>query len=379
MATVLHYMQTWLPLSEQFVHGVVTRTRHRAVVVARRPLENRAAFPHRPVYSLGRLLPGDGRAPSVAERRALTAALALVAARHRPRLVHHHHGYRLRDVEGIVRRLGLPLVVSLHGHDALAFARQWPGYFAGAFDDAAAVVVPSRFLAAAVAADLAVPADRIHVIPAGVDTTLFRPTPIPDTEPEALFVGRFVEKKGIDVLLASWPEVARHVPGARLRLLGFGPLEPPAPMPGVVVERADPGRRAEQVRDAIRRCQVVVTPSRTAPDGDAETLLLVNLEAQASGRPVVSTWHGGIPEYVEDGVTGILVPEGDPGALAGALVSVLSDRSLAARLGGAGPGLAARHDVGACAAAVDALYDGVLASAGGGRPPVGVRHGTGPE
>jgi glycosyltransferase involved in cell wall biosynthesis len=106
---------------------------------------------------------------------------------------------------------------------------------------------------------------------------------------------------------------------------------------------------------------VVTTPSRTGPDGDAESLLLVNLEAQASGRPVVTTRHGGIPEFVDEGSSALLVPEGDAGALADALVRVLADRDLATRMAGAGPAVAERFEVGACTARIDDLYGVLLA------------------
>ena len=114
------------------------------------------------------------------------------------------------------------------------------------------------------------------------------------------------------------------------------------------------------MRDAIRRVTVVVQPSRTGPDGDAESLLLVNLEGQASGRPVITTRHGGIPEFVDDS-TSLVVEEGDADALAAALVRVLTDRSLAERLGAAGPAWASQFDVRVCTARVDDLYEAVLA------------------
>jgi glycosyltransferase involved in cell wall biosynthesis len=85
--------------------------------------------------------------------------------------------------------------------------------------------------------------------------------------------------------------------------------------------------------------------------------LLVNLEAAASGRPVVSTRHGGIPEYVADGRTGLLVAEGDPDELGAAIVRVLRDTSLAASLAGAAAVHAGSYDVRPCAARVDDLYD----------------------
>jgi glycosyltransferase involved in cell wall biosynthesis len=361
-------MQDWLPLSEQFVHALVTGSRHPPVVFSRRTPQHRDVFPVARLYSAGRLLPPP-RPFGDTERRLLTAYLTAIAVRHGVRLVHHHHGYRVLDPLGLVVRRRLPWVVSLHGHDVITHAAAEPYYYEGAFRFADAVVVPSQWLAdRALAANLGLAADRVHVIPSGVDTRFFTPSPLPDGDdtpgddvPEVLFVGRFVEKKGVDVLLDAWPRVRAVCADARLRLLGYGPLEPPPDaQAGVVVEPTDASRRADQVRDAIRRASVVVTPSRTAQDGDAETLLLVNLEAQASGRPVVTTRHGGIPEFVAEGETALVVPEADASALADALVAVLSDRALAARLAAAGPTIAARFDQAACTARVDDLYDRLI-------------------
>lgn len=359
MNTVLHTMQRYLPLSEQFVHTLLMRTKHRAVVVSRDAPENRATFPIKPLYSLARLARRHDP-PTISERRILTAALVAIGAAHRAKLVHHHHAYRLSDVLGAVRRMRLPLVVSVHGQDVTAYARQWPG-IVDPLKLADAVVVPSRFVIGAVEA-AGVSSDRIHVIPSGVDASFYSPTPLPDGVLEALFVGRFVEKKGIDVLLKAWAEVRRRVPGARLVLVGYGPLEDLARSggEGVVVEPADPSRRGTQVRDAIRRARVIVTPSRTAADGDVETLLLVNLEAMASGRPVVTTRHGGIPEFVDEGRTALLVPENDPAALADAIERVLADDELAANMSAAGPGWVKRFDWTATAEAMDGLYESLI-------------------
>jgi glycosyltransferase involved in cell wall biosynthesis len=363
--TVLHTMQDWLPLSEQFVYGVVAGSRHRAVVFSRRTPQHRDAFPFKPVYSAGRLLPPP-RPFTDTERRAITAYLVAIGARHHVRLVHHHHGYRILDAKGLAFRRSIPWVVSLHGHDIITHAASEPGAYADALRFVDAIVVPSQWLAErAVASGTGVRSERVHVIPSGVDTAFFTPSPLPcDGPPEVLFVGRFVEKKGIDVLLAAWPAVRAAVAGARLRLLGFGPLESLARSggEGVEVEPARATGRADQLRGALVRASAVVTPSRTAADGDAETLLLVNLEAQACGRPVVTTRHGGIPEFVADGESALVVPEADPVALADALVTVLRDRSVAERMAAAGPAVAARFDRAACTARVDDLYDDLLAS-----------------
>ena len=224
--------------------------------------------------------------------------------------------------------------------------------------------MPSRFLAR-VALAAGFPAERMHVIPSGVDTAWFCPTPLPGAappgsdRPEVLFVGRFVEKKGLDVLAQAWPAVRASVPGARLRLLGFGPLEAMArAIPGDVDVVLAPTRH--EVRGAMRRARLVVSPSRTAPGDAVESLLVVNLEAQASGRPVVTTRHGGIPEFVDAGRSALVVPEADAGALAAAIVRVLTDDDLATRLAAHGPTWAASFDVRRTARRVDDLYDEVL-------------------
>jgi glycosyltransferase involved in cell wall biosynthesis len=354
---VLHYVEHWLEMSSGFVHAHVTRSSYRGVVVSHNATENRQAFPFRPVVRLDRL------AAVVPSRRwdaTRDAALRAVAASFRVGVVHAHFGYAARDVVPLVTGTRLPFVLSLHGSDATSLPRRQVGHFDPIVECADAVVVPSRFLAD-VAVELGFARETIHVIPAGVDTSVFTPQPLP-ADPVVAFVGRLVDKKGIDVLMQAWPLVRAEVPDARLHVLGAGPLE------GLVaadqsVQRhvPEPTRRAEQVRALIGSARAVVSPSRTAANGDAESLLLVNLEAQASGRPVVTTHHGGIPEFVEPDDSALLVDEGDVSGLAGALVRVLRDGALAERLGARGPAVAARFDVRDCSARVDEVYDALRA------------------
>jgi glycosyltransferase involved in cell wall biosynthesis len=236
---------------------------------------------------------------------------------------------------------------------------------------ATAVVCPSTWLAERVV-ELGFAPEVVTVVPSGVDTAFFSPEGPTDGPPVVAFVGRLVEKKGVDVLLAAWPAVAAAVPGARLDILGDGPLADRVRSvgPGVRWIAPSPARRAEQVRSLLRDATVVATPSRTSADGDAESLLLVNLEAAATGRPVVTTRHGGIVEFVREGETALVVPEADAAALADALVCVLRDPALAARLGSAGVGLAAGFDVRSCTSRRD---DVVEAAVAGRRLPDGVR------
>ena len=357
MATVLHVIERYLDLSSGFVHAQISRSRHRGVVVSRLARENLDAFP----------LPGVSRVPAAVDvlpaplrDRAARAAVLRQARRVGAEIGHAHFGYALPYTRVLNRRAAIPVVVSLHGHDATAWAAAQPWAYAPDPAFVAAVIVPSRWLARR-AVDVGFRAEQVRVIPSGVDTAFFTPTPL-QREPVVAFVGRLVEKKGIDTLMQAWPRVRDAVPSARLRVLGAGPLAPLVGGDGVASIEPDARHRAEQVRDVIVAAAVVVTPSHAGADGDAESLLLVNLEAQASGRPVVTTDHGGITEFVEANRSALVVPEADAAALAAAIVRVLTDAELAQRLAAHGPVVASRFDVRAAAGRVDDLYDEVLES-----------------
>jgi glycosyltransferase involved in cell wall biosynthesis len=151
--------------------------------------------------------------------------------------------------------------------------------------------------------------------------------------PTALFVGVLERYKAVDVLADAWRIAAPRVPGATLQLVGRGAL---AEVPRALV--ADlPAQTswtesltAPQVARALDDATVLVLPSRS------EGLGRVVVEAFCRGRGVVGSRVGGIPDLVEDGENGLLVPPGNAPALADALVRVLSDPALAERLGAAG-------------------------------------------
>jgi glycosyltransferase involved in cell wall biosynthesis len=147
-------------------------------------------------------------------------------------------------------------------------------------------------------------------------------------------VGRLVEpKKGLAVLLAAVGRIARAVPGARLAIVGDGParsfLERRAVQEGVRGRTVFAGLRRD-VDALMSAFDLFVLPSNWEGFG------IALLEAMAATVPVVATRVGGVPEVVLDGETGLLVPPGDPEALAAACIDLLGDRERAARLAAAG-------------------------------------------
>jgi colanic acid/amylovoran biosynthesis glycosyltransferase len=179
--------------------------------------------------------------------------------------------------------------------------------------------------------DLGAPSSRTHVIPliAHLDDD-WQPASLADDEsPRVLMTGRLVEKKGFAEGVAAFSEARRSRDDARLLILGAGPEEERLRLVtrslGLedAVEFVSPLPR-DRFRDFMRSCHVVLQPSHTASDGDAEggapTTLL---EAQALGRVIVATDHADIPNIV-DRETALLAPEDDAEALADRLTTALT-------------------------------------------------------
>ncbi len=155
-------------------------------------------------------------------------------------------------------------------------------------------------------------------------------------EPGSQIVGvvaRLEPEKGHPTLLEAWPSVLRAVPDAYLLIVGEGSrrdaLEAQARELRIAHRVVFTGRR-DDVPAVTAALDVAVLPSYREAQG------MVILEAMALSRPVVASAVGGIPEMIEDGVTGLLVPPHDAEALAGAIVRLLKNHPLADTLGRAG-------------------------------------------
>jgi glycosyltransferase involved in cell wall biosynthesis len=158
--------------------------------------------------------------------------------------------------------------------------------------------------------------------------------PVP-SEPRVAFVGTLDRTKGVDILLEAWWMVSEKLPEARLAVAGEGSGRPllvaQARNLGLDESVVFLGRQTtREVKALLDRSSLLVLPSRSEGMGRAI------LEAFARARPVVASRVGGIPDLVEDGSTGILVPPEDPDALAQAIASVLQDREQLQRMGTAG-------------------------------------------
>ncbi|MDY9922724.1 glycosyltransferase family 4 protein [Methanobacterium sp.] len=158
--------------------------------------------------------------------------------------------------------------------------------------------------------------EKIDVIPFGVDTDFFRPLDVYKDENifQILSVGYLIERKGFEYLIRAMPDVLKEHKNARLKIVGSGPLE--SKLKELIYE-LDLGDEVEIVKNVsdeellmiYNSSDLFVLPSIVDSQGNTEGLGVVLLEAMACGLPVIGSKVGGIVDIIQDGKTGILVPE----------------------------------------------------------------------
>ena len=302
--------------------------------------------------------------------RALSIDLNMAAAVADRELVHSHTWYA--NLGGHLAKLlfGIPHVMTAHSLEPL---RPWKaeqlggGYAVSSWAERTAIEAADAVIAVSsgMRADIlgcypALDPARVHVVHNGIDTELYRPTPETDAlikhgvdpdRPYVLFVGRITRQKGVPHLLRA----ARDIDKSAQLILCAGAPDTPA----IDQEFRTLVDELRQSRDGVvwipemlprpEVIQLLTHAALFACPSVYEPLGIVNLEAMACGTPVVASAVGGIPEVVDDGVTGHLVryDETDPAAferaLAEAIDTVLADPAAARRMGEAGRERAVRE------------------------------------
>jgi glycosyltransferase involved in cell wall biosynthesis len=233
----------------------------------------------------------------------------------------------------------IPLLLSFHGSDALKLAdltASDKAAWRGLLERCNAVVVCSQAVGNRIEAALAAPI-RHHVIYSGVDAGKFpaRKAQAAPDRPVILCVGRFDYNKGQDILIDAFSRIAADCPEALLHLVGDRDSISNLDSLRAQVEHLDLGARIRFFVDIpftdipayFARASIFVLASRQEAFG------LVLLEAGSCALPVVASRVGGIPELIQDGVSGLLVAPEDAAALAQALRTLLADPAAAVQLG----------------------------------------------
>jgi colanic acid/amylovoran biosynthesis glycosyltransferase len=321
MRRVLVYRKKFLPKSETFIYEqLLGHHQIKPVVLTRQPPINRTQFPYHPVYVLRQL-----------------TGLSKWLRRNRIKCLHARYGPAGLDLLPFARKNRLPLITSFHGFDASKRVRQNQLYrikLKRLFREGNAFTVVSNHMKQRLV-QLGCPAKKIILIRSGIDLRKFPmqpPQPVIDDRFRLLSVGRLTEKKGMDTLIKAFALVHSHYPHAALTIVGDG--EEKQKLRQLIGKyglwqhvKLMGAKPHDVVQRELARCHLFVIACKTAKNGNQEGIPNVLMEAMATGRPVVSTYHAGIPELVEHKQTGFLVPERSPSKLAEMIIQVLSERS----------------------------------------------------
>jgi colanic acid/amylovoran biosynthesis glycosyltransferase len=249
-------------------------------------------------------------------------------------LLHIYFGQIAVHLLPLIRLWKKPSIVSFHGADVTVDMNK-PAYREATrqmLGSVKLVLVRSESLRRAVIR-LGCDEGKIEIQRTGIplDQFPFRERRFPQNgEWRLVQAGRLIEKKGLPVTLRAFAVFLRQYPNAKLTIAGEGPLL--AELQDLSRELNIDGRVSftgfvsqDQLRETYYASHIFLHPSQTGHDGNQEGIPNSMLEAMASGLPVFATQHGGIPEAIDDSVSGVLVPERENQNLAAALLDAVQD------------------------------------------------------
>lgn len=258
-------------------------------------------------------------------------------AEHAPDVAHVYYGHKAVKYLEMLRAWGGPWLVSFHGVDVVKFMDE-DGYedqLREVFREAKLVLARSESLLARLR-ELGCPDEKLRLnrTPIPLDKIPFQHRSAPENgEWRLIQACRLIPKKGLFTTLKALPMVLKEFPKLKFVLAGRGPVEEEF---RAEVERMGLGDSIEMLgwldqetlMAEYAKAHAFLHPSELTDTSDQEGVPNSMLEAMASGLPVLGTLHGGIPEAVHSGRDGLLVPEKDPEALAGAIIEMLSGGKL---------------------------------------------------
>jgi glycosyltransferase involved in cell wall biosynthesis len=347
------YCATFLKAEMLHIYRQITGLKRCAPVVIAQKRENADAYPFEPVQIVPRPAMHFARRfwfKQVRDRPwqisdAELHVLLRLLGKTRARLLHIYFGQIAVHLLPLIRTWENPSIVSFHGADVMVDMNK-PAYREATLqmlESVKLVLVRSESLRRALL-NLGCAPDKIELQRTGipVEEFPFRQRAFPKhAEWRFVQAGRLIEKKGLPVTLRAFEVFVRQYPNATLTIAGEGPLlrelETLARELKIAAHVSFTGFLSqERLREIYYQSHIFLHPSQTGRDGNQEGIPNSMLEAMATGLPVFATDHGGIPEAIEDGVSGVLVPERDEFVLVETLLDAVQDPGFLLRIGQTG-------------------------------------------
>jgi glycosyltransferase involved in cell wall biosynthesis len=291
------------------------------------------SFAERAAHKALRLVSANGL------ERETTAAYVKAFRKYKPAAVLAEYGTTGVQAIKACEHLKIPLTVHFHGYDASQHdvLKENAETYPAMFGSAAAVIAVSRAMERKLISLGASP-KKVHYNPYGVDCSKFGGASPAESPPVFIAVGRLVDKKAPQLTISAFAKVHREEPSCRLRLIGDGPLKTDClnlvKQLGLDSAVTFLGVQPPPVvQSEMQKARCFVQHSVEAPNGDCEGTPVGIIEAGASGLPVVSTRHAGIPDVVVESQTGFLVNEGDVEAMADGMLRMIRSPVLAGDMG----------------------------------------------
>lgn len=356
---IAHCVYAYLPLTQTWIYQYIKNHKMVRPVVLTNRLQDSDKFPFKNVYSLYRYPPNAWKRYSwwwfwrnlkekiLGLRPDELGFYRKVILDNKVKLLQAHFGYAGVSVLPLKRELDLPLVTAFYGFDISKLVRQqdWVTKYRELFEEGDLFLVEGEYMRKKVIELGCSPRKvKLQRIPINIDDYQFMPRSLPKGNDNltVLLCGRFVEKKGIPYAIKAVSIAREHYLNVKLRIVGDGELRPEIEK---LIKQFKLEKHVsllgylphpEYIKE-LKMAHILIAPSVTAVDGDSEGgAPTVLLEAQASGMPVLSTYHADIPNVVAENRSGFLVPERNAEALAEKLVYLIEHHEIWGEMGEAG-------------------------------------------